>query len=89
MYYIKLLINNKKMKIGVSIIFTLLFLSAICKEQIKNEKSIKFKTKNSEGNIVGESFNGEARKSSPAISYGLASTSTYTQPQGVITILIS
>jgi hypothetical protein len=44
--------------------------------------------KNSEGNIIGESFNGEARKASPAISYGLASTSSYAQPQGVITILI-
>ena len=36
-----------------------------------------------EGNVIGESFNGESRNSSPAISYGLASTSTYTQPMGV------
>ena len=73
------------MKIGLSIIFALLLSFAACKEKITSELSIISKINiNLEGNIVGESFNGEARKSSPAISYGLASTSTYTQPQGVI-----
>jgi len=39
---------------------------------------------NLEGNIIGESFTLAGKQSSPAVSYGVASTNLYPEPQGVI-----